>query len=195
MHDSVAGDPMWLVTEHGDNTSIDVIKMTGVLTTSATFTYTNLAVTPYSGVVVPAQPQRHGHHQQHRLADHEGRGGEQHHRGRPTPSSVSSTQDVAQWYAIDVSSGTPTLAQQGRVSAGTNTYIIYPGIDINASGQIGMSYMKSGTDTTTDYLSMWVTGRVPTDAAGTMETPVLVPAGTGLGELRRLHAAAAGPAT
>ena len=27
---------------------------------------------------------------------------------------------------------------------------------------------------------MWVTGRVPTDAAGTMETPVIVPAGTGL---------------
>ena len=36
--------------------------------------------------------------------------------------AVSSTQDVAQWYAINVSSGTPTLAQQGRVSAGANTY-------------------------------------------------------------------------
>ena len=42
-----------------------------------------------------------------------------------------------------------------------------------------MSYMRSGTDTSTDYMSMWVTGRVPTDAAGTMETPVMVPAGTG----------------
>src|SRR5262249_4677319 len=31
MHDSVAGDPMWLITEHGDNKSIDVIKMTNVL--------------------------------------------------------------------------------------------------------------------------------------------------------------------
>src|SRR5262249_50140719 len=37
----------------------------------------------------------------------------------------------------------------------------------------------SGTDTSTDYLSMWVTGRVPSDAAGTMETSVMVPAGTG----------------
>src|SRR6266566_4133715 len=43
-----------------------------------------------------------------------------------------------------------------------------------------MSYMKSGTDTSTDYLSMWVTGRVAADAAGTMETPVMVPAGAGL---------------
>src|SRR5262249_1970003 len=73
---------------------------------------------------------------------------------------------------------TPTLAQQGRVSAGAKTYITYPGIDINAAGQIGMSYMKSGNDTSSDYLSMWVTGRVPTDAPGTMETPVVVPPGT-----------------
>src|SRR5205814_1226127 len=57
---------------------------------------------------------------------------------------------------------------------------VYPGIDINPSGQVGMSYMKSGTDTSTDYLSMWVTGRVSTDAAGTMETPVIVPAGSGV---------------
>ena len=94
--------------------------------------------------------------------------------------AVSSTQDVAQWYAINVSSGTPTLSQQGRVSAGANTYITYPGIDINSSGSIGMSYMQSGTDTTNDYMSMWVTGRVSSDAAGTMETPVIVPNGTGL---------------
>jgi len=42
-----------------------------------------------------------------------------------------------------------------------------------------MTYMKSGTDTSTDYLSMWVIGRVPTDAAGAMQTPVMVPAGAG----------------
>src|SRR5262249_36401113 len=56
MHDSVAGDPMWLVTEHGDNQSIDVIKMTDVLTNSAGFAYTNLAVTPYSPTVYPLNP-------------------------------------------------------------------------------------------------------------------------------------------
>src|SRR5437660_552844 len=56
MHDSVAGDPMWLVTEHGDNASIDVIKMTNVLTTTASFLYTNVPVTPYSGAVHPLNP-------------------------------------------------------------------------------------------------------------------------------------------
>jgi hypothetical protein len=35
MHDAVAGDPMWLVGEHGDGQSIDVYKMTNVLSSSA----------------------------------------------------------------------------------------------------------------------------------------------------------------
>ncbi len=91
--------------------------------------------------------------------------------------SVSSTEDDIQWYRIDVTSGTPVLADQGRVSAGKNTYLYYPGIDINPSGQIGMSYMRSGTDSSTDYMSMYVTGRSPSDVAGTMATPVLVQAG------------------
>jgi uncharacterized repeat protein (TIGR01451 family) len=178
MHDSVAGDPMWLVTEHGDNQSIDVIKMTGELTTSAAFTYTNLAVTPYSQVVYPRNP--NGTVITNNIDSRIMKAAEANNTIVATHAvAVSSTQDVAQWYAIDVSSGTPVLQQQGRVGAGANTYITYPGIDINASGQIGMSYMRSGTDTSTDYLSMWVTGRTASDAAGSMETPVLVPAGTG----------------
>lgn len=179
MHDAVAGDPMWLVTEHGDNTSIDVIRMTGVLTNSASFAYTNLAVTPYSGTVAPLNP--NGTFITTNIDSRIQKAAEANHTIVATHSvSVSATQDVAQWYAIDVSSGTPALAQQGRVDAGAHTYVVYPGIDINASGQIGMSYMQSGTDTSTDFLSMRVTGRISTDAAGTMESSVMVPAGKGL---------------
>src|SRR5581483_4844736 len=72
-----------------------------------------------------------------------------------------------------------TLKDQGRVSAGNNTYVTYPSVDINAAGQIGMTYMKSGNDNASDFLSMWVTGRNASDPAGTMQTPVIVPAGTG----------------
>lgn len=179
MHDSVAGDPMWLVTEHGNNSSIDVIKMTGVLTNSASFGYTNLAVTPYSSVVVPRNP--NGTVITNNIDSRIMKAAEANHTIVATHAvSVSSTQDVAQWYAIDVSSGTPTLSQQGRVGAGANTYVVYPDIDINSSGQIGMSYMRSGTDSSTDYLSMWVTARNANDAAGAMQSPVIIPAGTGL---------------
>ena len=178
MHDSVAGDPMWFVTEHGDDHSIDVIKMTNELTTTPTFTATNLAVTAYSPVVNPLNP--NGTEVTGNIDSRIMKAAEYNNTIVAAHAvSASSTQDVAQWYAISVSTGTPTLLQQGRVSAGANTYVIYPGIDINQYGQIGMSYMKSGTDTTTDFLSMYVTGRAPTDSTGTMETGVLVPAGTG----------------
>ena len=179
MHDSVAGDPLWLVTEHGDGQSIDVIKETGVLSTAPTFSYTNLAVTTYSGTAFPLNP--NGTVITNNIDSRIQKSAEWNGTIVAAHSvSVSSTQDVIQWYEIDVSSGTPTLKDQGRVNGGNNTYLTYPGIDINAAGQIGLTYMRSGNDTSTDYLSMDVTGRDPGDAAGTMETPVLVPAGQGL---------------
>jgi uncharacterized repeat protein (TIGR01451 family) len=183
MHDSVAGDPMWLVTEHGDNASIDVIKMSNVLTGSATFNYTNLAVTPYSSAVHPVNP--NGTVITTNMDSRIQKAAESNHRIVAAHSvAASSTQDVAQWYEIDVSSGTPTLMDQGRVGAGNNTYVIFPSIEINASNQIGMTYMKSGTDSSNDYMSMYVTGRDPSDIAGTMETSVLVPAGKGVGNYK-----------
>lgn len=185
MHGSVTGDPMWLVTEHGDRTSIDVIKMTPpvggtILSNADTFTYTNLAVAPYADISTALPRNPNNTVITNNIDSRIMKAAEVNGILVATHAvSVSSTQDVAQWYAIDVSSGTPTLSQQGRVSAGANTYIYYPGIDINSAGQIGMSYMKSGTDSTTDYMSMWVTGRTTGDTAGTMQTPVIVPAGTG----------------
>src|SRR5262249_3399339 len=58
-----------------------------------------------------------------------------------------------------------------------NTYLYFPGIDINPAGAIGMSYIQSGTDKPDDFMSMYVTGRTPSDPLGTMEAPVLVQAG------------------
>src|SRR5947209_5527272 len=125
MHDSIAGDPMWLVTEHGDNLSIDVIKMTGVLTTSAGFAYTNLPVTPYSAAVAPRNP--NGTNVTNNMDSRILKAAEAGNTIVATHTvAVSSSQDVAQWYAINVSTGTPTLAQQGRVSAGANTYVVFP---------------------------------------------------------------------
>jgi len=178
MHDSVAGDPMWLVTEHGDNQSIDVYKMTNVLSTSPTFARTNIPVTAYSQAVAPKNP--NGTAITTNIDSRIMKAAEANNTIVTAHTvSTSSTEDVVQWYAFDVSSGTPTLAQQGRVGAGNNTYLTYPGIDINSSGSIGMSYIKSGNDTSTDYMSMDVTGRTSSDATGTMETPVVVPNGAG----------------
>jgi hypothetical protein len=179
MHDSVAGDPMWLVTDHGDGQSIDVFKMTGELTNAAVFKTTNLAVTSYLQAIPPLNP--NGTDITDNVDSRIIKAAEANNILVACHAvAVSATQEVAQWYAINVGSGTPVLSQQGQVGAGNNTYISYPAIDVSTSGAIGMSYMRSGNDTSSDYMSMWVTGRLSTDAAGTMETPVLVPNGTGL---------------
>jgi uncharacterized repeat protein (TIGR01451 family) len=178
MHDSVAGDPMWLLTEHGDNTSIDVIKMTNVLSSSPTFAYTNLAVTPYSPADNPKNP--NGTVITNNMDSRILKAAEWNNTIVAAHTvSPSTTEDDVQWYAINVSGATPVLSQQGRISNGNNTYSFFPSIDINSSGQFGVTYMRSGTDTSTDFMSMYVTGRAPSDPSGTMEASVLVPAGTG----------------
>ena len=178
MHDAVAGDPMWLISESGTNGSINVMKMSNVLSNSASFTTTILAVAPYLTVVPPLNPD--GSIITSRIDSRILKSAEWNNSIVTTHAvAVNATRDVAQWYEINVSSGTPVLTQQGRVSAGANTFVYYPGIDINSSGQIGMSFMRSGTDRFNDFMSMYVTVRTPTDAPGTMQTPILVPAGTG----------------
>jgi Ca2+-binding RTX toxin-like protein len=98
-----------------------------------------------------------------------------------------------QWYAIDVSGGTPAFqlvggsANVGRIGFGPNTYTVDPAININSTGEIGLGFMESDTvggaanGATGGFLSTFVTARKPTDAAGTMQPIVLVPAGTGSG--------------
>jgi len=180
MHGSVTGDPMWLVTEHGNNFSIDVLKMTNVLSASPSFTTTNLVVSSYGDISVayPLNPDgsvitttidsrvlKAAVANKKLVATHH--------------IAVSTTEAAARWYVIDISGANPVLSDQGQVTAGSRTYSFYPGIDINSSGQIGMSYMRSGTNNATDFMSMYVTGRVPSDLAGTMEASAPVPAGAG----------------
>ena len=102
---------------------------------------------------------------------------------------------VAQWYAIDVSGATPAFqlvggtANVGRIGFGANTYCFEPAIGINSSGEIGLGFMESDTvggaanAATGGFISTFVTARKPTDAAGTMQPVVLVPAGTGSGNI------------
>jgi hypothetical protein len=183
MHDSVGGDPMWLVSE-GNFWTIDVAKMDNVLSNSATFTYRSLTVSPYLEPVAAKQPDGTA------ITPPPGSDGATDGRIQKAAEfnnnivacqaierMFSQTEDDARWYRIDVSSGTPVLRDQGDVRAGDNTYIVYPSIDINANGDIGMTYIQSGTGSG-QFMSMYVTGRTPAEPAGTMATPVLVQAGT-----------------
>jgi hypothetical protein len=176
MHDSVASDPMWFVQNGFSSNTIRVIKEMDPLT-APSFTVTTLTVASKYAVVPPLQPDGTAvttniGSQIFKVAEYKGNIVATHN----VSADAAGTEDDARWYRIDVSSGTPTLADEGNVSAGPGTYITYPAVDINAKGQIGMTYMESGLGG--PYLSTYVTGRLPSDPPGTMEAPVLVQAGS-----------------
>src|SRR5262249_16587812 len=80
----------------------------------------------------------------------------------------------ARWYQFDTSS-TPSLTQSGEINPGAGIATYFPSIDIDVMGDLGMTYMESSTS---EFVSMYVTGRTPGDPAGTMETKVKGVGGT-----------------
>ncbi|HTL30695.1 MAG TPA: hypothetical protein VL282_15800 [Tepidisphaeraceae bacterium] len=93
-----------------------------------------------------------------------------------SPSS-NPTVAHARWYDFDLRIFTghtaPTLFQSGEIARGTiPTY--YPAIDIAPNNDIGMVFMESASN---EYMSIYATGRKPTDALGTMHVPFLIHSG------------------
>lgn len=187
MQDSAPGDPMWLVSAansggqgSGTASTIDVIKMTNVLSANPNFATTTLAINPYYLAVSPLQPNGQAitspGSTDSRIMNASEQGGTL--VAGQVVSDAAGDLDNARWYAFDVSSGTPVVSQQGDVTGGPGVYDTYPGVAINGKGDIGMSFMSSST-APGQFLSVFVTGRTAGDAPGTMETPVLVQAGAG----------------
>jgi hypothetical protein len=173
MHDSVSGDPMWFVTDGVNNTTIRVVEEINLLT-QPSFSVTTLTIANKLPPVLPLQPD--GTTITTNLLPYITKAAEYNGMIVACQSvAASPNEDDARWYQIDVSSGTPVLADEGNVSAGSDTYIVYPAIDINADGFIGMTYMASGLYG--PFMSVYATARLPSDPAGTMETPVLIQAG------------------
>jgi hypothetical protein len=86
---------------------------------------------------------------------------------------VGATLARARWYEFITSSNPPTLHQSGEVGApGASSY--FPSIDIAPNGNIAMNYLESSSS---EYMSMYVTGRTPTDPLNTMQGAVLAQAG------------------
>ncbi len=79
------------------------------------------------------------------------------------------------WYEIQNPGGTPTIFQQGTFAPDSNTRWM-GSIAADRSGDIALGYSESSTSV---YPSVYFTGRVPSDPAGTMESEQLIIAGTG----------------
>jgi hypothetical protein len=185
MHDAVAGGPMWFVQDGGfggGSSSINLVRSDNIGGSNAVQTF-NVSVANYFSPNDPLNPDGSS------ILDSNHSPDTRIFKAAEANNTIVACQNIgvsgnendARWYEFNVSNIiSPTLVDQGNVGFGANTYTMYPGIDINAAGDIAMSVDRSGNDTPTDYMSVYVTGRTAADAVsapGQMDTPVLVRAG------------------
>ena len=83
--------------------------------------------------------------------------------------------DVVRWYQISTANNGAVLSQSGNINAGPGVFTYFPRVDISARGDLGIVYNQSSS---TQFMSVYVTGRAAADPANFLQTPVLVQAGT-----------------
>ena len=178
MHGSSAGDPLWLVQEAGfaNGHTLQVVEMTNVLSGSPGFFSGNFSVPAYGvpspGALFTATQPGTGliDANDTRILNVELRG----FRLVATQIVGASGGAVhARFYEFCIQSP-EYLAQEVEIDrgAGVNTY--YPSVAIAANGDLGMTFMESSSS---EYMSMYVTGRSVADPLNTLQPPVLVAAG------------------
>jgi hypothetical protein len=175
MHGDKTGGVEWFASTDGTDaggSTIRVTKLENYLSSSPSFTYMSLPVTPYQYASQADQP-----------------GGNittfpnttttqvQYRNGHLLTAMASSTAadgfvyPKGLFYQVDVSSGTPTLLKQGVIDPGQGVAVQMPSVDEDTRGNLGFTWMESSSS---EYLSMWI-GTL--DTAGNFAAAVAVPGG------------------
>jgi autotransporter-associated beta strand protein len=197
MHGAATTDPLWFVEEKGVELDgsyqyLRVVKMTNYLSNNPTFTDYYVHVAPYqftpypqdsNGIVTTALDTRI------LSADWQKSNGEM---VVCQNVGISTDDDThARWYVLSTAGNAPSLVDQGTIAPanGTDTYM--PSAAIMPDGTIGLTYMESSF-ANQELMSVYVTGRSPSDPAGTMEAPKLAKAGEQIYEIYSLAGGRAG---
>ena len=183
MHGSIAStpgapQPMYFVEEKLDangnpvGNGMRVVTATSLLTSPA-FQFTDVGVASYTAPPAAAQKGTTAlmSTNDSRVLNAEWRGSQL--AAAQTVGVAGDSQAHARWYLFDTS-GVPALSQQGTIGVGSGSHSYFPSVAIAPSGDLGMTFIQSSS---TEYMSMYVTGRSSTDPAGTMQTPVVAKAG------------------
>ncbi len=85
----------------------------------------------------------------------------------------SGTVNCVRWYEINISSGTPSLVQQGTFSS-SGEYRSFPDLGVNACGDMMVGYTKTSSSM---YPGVYVAGREAADPVGQLKSETLVHAG------------------
>jgi hypothetical protein len=181
MHGALPGDPMWLVEGAGGNSNgdaiggdfVQVVRMTNILSNDPTYTTTRLSVTPYA--IPPNATQPGGFFE---IVTNDARvlnAAWDHDRLVASQTAGSGNLAHARFYEFDTSGTTPALTQFGDIDRGPGVFTYFPDIEIAPSGRSAMTFLESSS---TEFMSMYVTGQTEVEALGTMKTPAVVRPGT-----------------
>jgi hypothetical protein len=180
MHGSSPGGPMWLVQASGTDSSgnvlggssIRVVEMSNELSNSPNFINDVISVSAYANPPLAVQP---GNVAPIRTNDCRILNAAWRNNQLVASQNVGSGGLAhARWYAFNTTGGSAILTQTGEINPGAGVDTYFPSIEIAANGDFGMTFMESSS---TENMSMYVTGRQPTDAPNTMQPPVRAQAG------------------
>ena len=177
MHGATSSDPMYFVEANNQFTApyndVHVLTWANPLDASSTFTDTDVTVPTYYD---PTNANQLGTSTQLdtfdiRMLSVAWRNNSLVAAGNTDNSSGDPN---VRWYEFSTAQSTPTLVQSGNIDQGSGVATYFPSIDIDPSGDIGMTFMESSSN---EYMSMYVTGQLAGLTNGTMLTPVLAQAG------------------
>jgi hypothetical protein len=170
MHGSASGGPMWFVeSSWSGGSSVDVVRMDNVLSSNPTFTDNTLNVNTYA-YVAPTQPGGTVDAGDSRTLNVEWNN----NNLVAALNSSAGSDAAASWYEFTTGGSRPALGQQGVVHPGTGISTFFPAVGVDAGGDLGLTYMESSAS---EHVSMYVTGRLASDASGTLEPAALARAG------------------
>ncbi len=177
MHGATASDPMYFVEANNQFTApyddVHVLTWANPLNASSSFTDTDITVPTYDD---PTAANQLGTTNQIYTGSIQMLSTAWRNNSLVAADNTDNTSGDpnARWYEFSTAQSTPTLVQSGNIDQGSGVATYFPSIDIDPSGDIGMTFMESSS---TEYMSMYVTGQIAGLTNGTMLTPVLAQAG------------------
>jgi Bacterial Ig-like domain (group 2)/PKD domain len=181
MHGAAASDPMYFVEEtlnslgNFTGNSIRVVTETNPFTTPA-FGFTDVTLPAADDYTAPPNATQKGSSNliqtnDSRILNAEWRGN--HLVAAQAVGVASDAQAHARWYEFDTTT-TPQFVQAGTIGVGSGANSYFPSIAIAANDVLAMDYMESSS---TEYMSVYVTGRVSSDPSNQMEPSKLAQLG------------------
>jgi hypothetical protein len=181
MHDAPPGAPEYFVATQGiggngtpfSNTSVRILRMTRELSATPLIDISSYSVANYGNGPLPAvaQPDSALNAADTRFTSLAWRGNM---LVATQTAKVRGHDAEVRWYQWDTTTRKPLLSQSGTIEVPNFKSTYFASVDISVKGDIAIVYNESGPN---EFMSIYLTGRSPTDPRGFLQAPVVLYSG------------------